>query len=496
MRAAKTLVSLMLAGALTLSPALAADVSDKFPAENSYSAAFYPDVPSGAWYADAAKVCYETGIMLGTQVGFAPDNTVTVAETAVISARLAGAVNGKEVPAGENWYKPSVDLLTGLGVAVPSDLFAPATREEFFSMLAAVLPADYTAAVNSITALPDTDSSEVLRFYNAGILTGTDAYGTFNGGGVLTRKEAAAMIARVVRPELRKEFTLRSKPAEAEKPVEKPSYQEELGATMALKVNGQEVPMDQYVGWLNRAVDQFRLMLRQNNMTLDWSENYGVDDLPGYFKDQAKSAAISYVLRQQKARQLGCEISQLAQKLYPSPTRDQLEGYLDSLGYLGAKHILIQTVNPQTGEAVREDAAALEAANILLDAINQQPTEEMFDNLVSVYGEDPGMKQTPQGYLFTSGEMVAEFENAVKGLQIGAYTKTPVKSSYGYHIIWRVDPMELVAEEDLTEAYRSAMLSTLVNTWMTEATVTVNDALIDKVNVQATYEAYLKEAQG
>ncbi len=489
MSAAKTLISLILAGALALSPALAADVSGKFPAENSYSAAFYPDVPAGAWYADAAKVCYETGIMLGTQTGFAPDNTVTVAETAVISARLAGAVNGKEVPAGENWYQPSVDLLTGLGVAVPEDLFAPATREEFFSLLAAVLPADYTAAVNSITALPDTDSGEVLRFYNAGILTGTDAYGTFNGGGVLTRKEAAAMIARVVRPALRKEFTPQVKPAET------PSYAEELAATMALKVNGQEVPMDQYVGWLNRTVDQFSLMLRQNNMTLDWSADYGVDDLPGYFKDQAKNAAISYVLRAQKASQLGCEISQLGEKLYPSPTRDQLEGYLDSLGYLGAKHILIKTVDAQTGEAVREDAAALEATNLLVAALNQQPTEEMFDNLASVYGEDPGMKQTPQGYLFTPGEMVAEFENAVKGLHIGAYTKTPVKSTYGYHIIWRVDPMELVAEEDLTAAYRSSMLSTLVNTWMTQATVTANDALIDKINVRATYEAHLRENQ-
>ncbi len=489
MKFPKTLVSLALAGALALSPALGADVSDKFPAVNAFSPAFYPDVPAGAWYIEEAKVCYEAGIMLGTQTGFAPDNKVTVAEVAVMAARLASAVSGLPIPEGDNWYQPSVDFLTGAGIYVPSNLAEPATRAEFFQLLSSVLAPDYTAALNSITALPDTQDSEVLRFYNAGILTGTDEYGTFNGSGVLTRAEAAAMIARVVRPELRKQFTVQ------EKPVEKPSYEEELASTMALKINGQEVPMNQYVGWLNRVVEQFDQRLRQNNLTLDWNADYGVDDLPAAFKEQAKNAAISYVLREQKARQMGCSISQLPQKLYPNPTQEQLRQYLETMGYMGAKHILIETVDPSTGEAVREDSVALEAANILVNALAQDPTVENFDSLVKQYGEDPGMKQMPEGYLFTSGEMVQEFEDGVKSLGYGQYTKTPVKSTYGYHIIWRVDPMELVDTALLAEDYQNAQLSTLVNTWMSEATITANDPLIDMVNVQATYEAYLAEKQ-
>ncbi len=491
MKLRKTLVSLALAGVLTLSPALGADVSEKFPAVNAFSPAFYPDVPEGEWYADAAKVCYETGIMLGTQTGFAPKSTVTVAEAAVMAARLASAVTGEAVPEGDSWYQPSVDFLTAAGVEVPDDLTKAATRLEFFQLLAAVLPADYTAALNSVSALPDTDSAEVLRFYNAGILTGTDVYGTFNPGGVLTRAEAATMIARIVRPEQRKTFTVKEKPVE-----EKPSYEEELASTMALKVNGQEIPMNQYVGWLNRVIEEVDQTLRAGGAALDWNTDYGVGDLPTYFKEHAKDAAISYVLREQKARQMGCKISELPQKLFPNPTQDDLRNYLDTLGYLGAKHILIETVDPSTGDAVREDSEALEAANILINALNKQPTEEYFDTLVAQFGEDPGMKQQPEGYLFTSGQMVEEFENGVKGLQYGEYTKTPVKSTYGYHIIWRIDPMELVDAALLAEDYQNAQLSTLVNTWMSEATVTPNDALINMVNVQATYEAYLKEKQG
>ena len=44
-------------------------------------------------------------------------------------------------------------------------------------------------------------------FYNAGILTGTDDSGTFEGDKRLSRAEAAAMIARIVRPSLRRRFT-------------------------------------------------------------------------------------------------------------------------------------------------------------------------------------------------------------------------------------------------------------------------------------------------
>lgn len=38
--------------------------------------------------------------------------------------------------------------------------------------------------------------------------------------------------------------------------------------------------------------------------------------------------------------------------------------------------------------------------------------------------------------------MVEEFANAVKELEKGKYTKKPVKTKYGYHIILKVDQKE------------------------------------------------------
>ena len=69
-------------------------------------------------------------------------------------------------------------------------------------------------AINRITDYPDSSTTYdeevregVLRLYNAGILTGTDRFGSFSPHGYLTRAEVAAMAARILRPELRLAFS-------------------------------------------------------------------------------------------------------------------------------------------------------------------------------------------------------------------------------------------------------------------------------------------------
>ncbi|MCL2527519.1 MAG: peptidylprolyl isomerase [Defluviitaleaceae bacterium] len=64
---------------------------------------------------------------------------------------------------------------------------------------------------------------------------------------------------------------------------------------------------------------------------------------------------------------------------------------------------------------------------------------EDFAALVVEYGEDPGMTTFPDGYTFVDGDMVPEFQDAVKTLEIGEVSE-PVRSQFGYHIIMRVEP--------------------------------------------------------
>ena len=141
---------------------------------------------------------------------------------------------------------------------------------------------------------------------------------------------------------------------------------------------------------------------------------------------------------------------------------------------LCSKHILVE--DEQSAQAV-------------LDGLKAQPTLEQFNALLYVFGTDPGMQSNPDGYLFGPGEMVQEFESGTQALEVGSYTKEPVKSTYGYHIIWRLDPL---GHPELLEQYRAALLERQVNDWLQSAQIVVNSPVMDQIDVPGSYAAYLQ----
>ena len=103
--------------------------------------------------------------------------------------------------------------------------------------------------------------------------------------------------------------------------------------------------------------------------------------------------------------------------------------------FLRAKHVLIMTQDQTTGEPL-DEAGMAEAKAKADDVLAQAQSGANFDTLISQFGEDPGMESNPDGYIFTDGEMVTEFEDAVKSIQPGEITMC--ETSYGYHIIQRL----------------------------------------------------------
>ena len=94
--------------------------------------------------------------------------------------------------------------------------------------------------------------------------------------------------------------------------------------------------------------------------------------------------------------------------------------------YICAKHVLVDTKS--TADTVYKKAT----------------TGTSFDKLIAQYGQDPGAMYSPDGYVFTKGEMVKPFEEASFALEIGEISE-PVKSDYGYHIIKR-EPLPQLTE--------------------------------------------------
>lgn len=122
---------------------------------------------------------------------------------------------------------------------------------------------------------------------------------------------------------------------------------------------------------------------------------------------------------------------------------DQALGYLEENGYLYANHILLTTMDLQTGEALEEAAVAEKEAQaqVLAEELQaiQDPEQlvKRFQELKEEYDEDTGKVAYPDGYVFLPGEMVAEFEEGVKALADYGVSQ-PVKTSYGYHVILRL----------------------------------------------------------
>ncbi len=218
----RRVLSLLLAGVMAASAlpgiASAAGLSN-FQKSNTYTPGQFADVPAGSWYAAGVQSAYELGLMTGTGANaFDPSGDLTLAETVVLAARIHSIYtgDGASFTGGAAWYQPYVDYAIQNGV-IPSgaysDYSATATRAQFASILAAALPSEALPAINTVTVLPDVDANATyaaaaLKLYNAGILTGSDAAGTFNPESSIQRSEVATIVTRMADQSQRKTFTL------------------------------------------------------------------------------------------------------------------------------------------------------------------------------------------------------------------------------------------------------------------------------------------------
>lgn len=122
-------------------------------------------------------------------------------------------------------------------------------------------------------------------------------------------------------------------------------------------------------------------------------------------------------------------------------TDDEIQNYYDEniFGDMTVRHILIkpdtETDASDEDQEKAEEKAKKDAENI----IKKLDKGEKFEDLAKEYSEDEGTKEDG-GLLenFSKDSVVTEFWDASVKLKDGEYTKEPVKSEYGYHVILRV----------------------------------------------------------
>ena len=152
--------------------------------------------------------------------------------------------------------------------------------------------------------------------------------------------------------------------------------------------------------------------------------------------------------------------------------------------YVKAKHILITTVDAQTQQPLPEEKVkeAEKKAEQILAKIN---AGEDFDTLMNENSEDPGLAGAPDGYVFSYGEMVPEFEEAAFALEEDQVSGL-VNTSYGIHILKRV-PLDMEAEQETAalEGVKSKIVmpdfEELRKVWKSKAKIETEDEVIKKL---------------
>jgi peptidyl-prolyl cis-trans isomerase D len=114
-----------------------------------------------------------------------------------------------------------------------------------------------------------------------------------------------------------------------------------------------------------------------------------------------------------------------------------------------ARHILVATVDPKTGQPVLEDSLAKKRIDSIKNLIDKGAN---FDSLAVKLSDDQGskIKGGDLGY-FAQGQMVKEFDNFCFDGKKG--DKKIVKSQFGYHYI------EILDQKTFEPAYKIAYLA-------------------------------------
>ena len=196
----------------------AKDDMNNFKKSATYTNQF-ADVSANHWSAASVKLCYEYGLMNGSDKGFLPSNNLTIAEALVMADRVHQIYTDGEstLQNGTPWYQTYVTYAIDNGIIKAGDFSnytKKATRSEMAYIFAHALPYTELTAINTVTTLPDVSvatqySAEIFELYNAGVLTGSDEFGTYKPNSTITRAEAAAIISRVAIPSQRKTVLLK-----------------------------------------------------------------------------------------------------------------------------------------------------------------------------------------------------------------------------------------------------------------------------------------------
>ena len=146
---------------------------------------------------------------------------------------------------------------------------------------------------------------------------------------------------------------------------------------------------------------------------------------------------------------------------------DEIQKYYDDeiIGDMSVRHILI---SPDTNDDMTDEekeAAEEDAKKQAEDLIKQLDDGADFEELAKEYSDDTGSAEDGGfiDYFNKDDNMDEAFLNASINLEEGEYTKEPVQSSFGYHIILKVDQKDKPELDEVRDDIKETLAEEKLN---------------------------------
>jgi len=126
-------------------------------------------------------------------------------------------------------------------------------------------------------------------------------------------------------------------------------------------------------------------------------------------------------------------------------TEDEINDYYEDevYGDINTKHILVKVDSDATEEEKNE------AEKKAKEIISKLDSGKTFDEVKEEYKDSITYEEL--GYKAYNASLESAYMNEMENLTNGSYSKTPVKTSYGYHVVYRIDQKEKPSLEDVKD---------------------------------------------
>jgi len=126
-------------------------------------------------------------------------------------------------------------------------------------------------------------------------------------------------------------------------------------------------------------------------------------------------------------------------------TDKEIEKYYNDevYGDINTKHMLVKVASDATDDAKKE------AENLAKEIISKLNEGKTFDEVKEEYKDSITYEEL--GYKSYNASLESAYMKEMESLSNESYSKTPVKTSYGYHVVYRIDQKEKPSLEDIKE---------------------------------------------